>query len=87
MAKTFRKYGCPLYGKLCIYGDNTTTRSNARASTHSPIDSEENVRDPPMQEEDKSQPLSDEDDIFYDISNISQGHVRPNYTPSTSTKI
>ncbi|KAH7672217.1 Cytochrome c/b562 domain-containing protein, partial [Dioscorea alata] len=87
MAKKFRKYGCPLYDKLCvIYGDTTATGSNARPSTHSPSDSEENVRDPLLQEEDKIQTLSDEDDIFGDIPNTSQGHVRPNFASSTKHK-
>ncbi|KAF4390872.1 hypothetical protein F8388_005685 [Cannabis sativa] len=36
-AKKFRKNGCILYGKLCvIFGDTTTTGSNAHPSTRSP---------------------------------------------------
>ncbi|KAH7670386.1 Methane monooxygenase gamma chain protein [Dioscorea alata] len=72
MAKKFRKYGWPLYDILCvIYGDTTAIGSNAWPSTHSPSDSEDNVRYQLLQEEDKIQTLSDEDDIFGDISNTS----------------
>ncbi|OMO51148.1 hypothetical protein CCACVL1_29981 [Corchorus capsularis] len=79
MAKKFRKHGCPLFDKLrVIYGDTTASGFNARPSTHSPSDSEENVGNPSMPEEDRNQPLSDEDDDFGDVPNTSQGHVRPN---------
>ena len=87
MLKKFGKYGCPLYEKLCvIYGDITATGSNTRPSAHSSTDNEEYVRDPPTQEEDKSQPLSDEDDNFGNIPNTSQGYVRPTQTPFTRHK-
>lgn len=87
MVKKFRKYGCPLYDKLCVInGDTSATGSNARPSTHSPSDGEENVRDRPMQEDENIQSFSDEDGIFGDISNTSQGHVRPNFALSTKHK-
>ncbi|KAH7661163.1 Cytochrome c/b562 domain-containing protein [Dioscorea alata] len=87
MAKKFRKYGCPLYDKLCvIYGDTTATGSNARPSTQSPSDSEENVRDPLLQEEDKIQTLSDEDDIFGDIPNTSQDVTSEAISESKSSR-
>ncbi|OMO78899.1 hypothetical protein COLO4_24640 [Corchorus olitorius] len=82
MAKKFRKNGCPLFDKLCvIYGDTTASGFNARPSTRSSSDSEENVGNQPMQEGDRNHVLSDEDDDFGDVVNISQGHVRPNYVP------
>lgn len=36
-----------------------------------------------MQEDENIQSFSDEDGIFGDISNTSQGHVRPNFALST----
>ncbi|OMO94262.1 hypothetical protein CCACVL1_06088 [Corchorus capsularis] len=82
MAKKFENKDVHYLTKLCdIYGDTTANGSNARPSTHSPSDSEENVRDPPLREEETSQPLSDEDCIIGDAANTYE-RPAPNYTPS-----
>ncbi|OMO60171.1 hypothetical protein CCACVL1_24348 [Corchorus capsularis] len=74
MAKKFRKQGCPMFDKLCIiYGDTTASGFNARPSTHSPSDSDEDARDQPIREEDaRDQPLSDEDGIIGDVTSGSR---------------